>query len=529
MDSDKISGSPNPCFVQTHPAYQQERAGGRMGSYHVTPCEKGGLSGVDSGPGFKEDGRGQPLTGRLSVVDVLNQKAFSQKAAIQKTEMKARVQNALQTLLENDIKLCKKFVRPSKPDCDNSYTPRFIRFFPVVSGILIDALIKAREPVIEYDYELVGDVLKDREVKAVFLQLMSLTFSKLDGGKKLSADYLLGVFKEHPGGCYGAVIDGIISHRRFLPELQVAMDRNQITRGFPAVYFPMLFGSTDDYYLGADAQNFDANTVHNLGQAFASMLEQLHGDDLQPVTLEILHQIHQLLTKDVKTCFGQPILPTYDFYESHVFDIPKEKFTSDGYLEMMLFVKECNQKYQVMDNLFADNLPVFHICGYYSRNDASPGKITVRTYSDEPDKGNNRKKEVLIRLLVDHTKVLKSTSAPEAVRLSIARLAKRLMFLHYFADGNGRTTVYLINRELLRNGQSPSIILDADSITTKSSAEFSQIIKAGQDRFKGIQRNKYPSFFNPPIPCFYDQVQSKLRGYIEQGWEQKYTDMDELD
>ena len=103
--------------------------------------------------------------------------------------------------------------------------------------------------------------------------------------------------------------------------------------------------------------------------------------------------------------------------------------------------------------------------------------------------------------------------------------------LHYFLDGNRRTIVFVINRELLRNGQSCSIILDADSITAKSSAEFSQVIKEGQDRFMGIQRNKHATFFNPPIPCFHDQVQSKVYGYIEQGWKemQKYTGIDDLD
>ncbi|WP_422461615.1 MULTISPECIES: hypothetical protein [unclassified Endozoicomonas] len=513
MDSNKISGLPDSCIVQTYHSYQQERAGGRMGSYYVTPCEHDDLSGADSGSNLQEDGRMRRLAERFSAIATV-----TQPVSAQKIEVKTRVQSALQAFLKHDIEFCRQFVQPANPDCDKSFTPRFIRFFPVVSGILIDALVAKGESATDSDFELAGDVLKDTEVKTVFFQLIRATFSGLDSSRKTTADHLLKAYRKYPDGCYDAIVDGIISHRKSLPELQVAMDRNRLTRGFPVCYFSMLFGSKDDYYLGIDAQNYDANTVHNLCQAFASLLEQSRRGDLEPVNLLILNQIHQRLTKDVKSWYGDPISPTYDFSASHVFDIPKEKFTPSGYQEMMLFVQSCDQKYRGMDKLSPDNHAIFHICGYHAPNHEKPGKVTVRAYCDEPDKGNVRKKNVLINVLVDHRKALHRTPTPEDVRLSTARLAKRLMLLHYFLDGNGRTIIYLINRELLRNGQPPSIILDADAIAAKSSAEFSQMIKEGQDLFIGIQRNQQPALSNPPSLCFHDQAKRRLHGYLQQVW-----------
>lgn len=211
-------------------------------------------------------------------------------------------------------------------------------------------------------------------MKAVFLQLMSATFSELDGSKKSQADNLLDAFKKHHG-CYDAVVDGMISYRKSLPELQAALDRNPLTRGFPACYFPMLFGSKDDYYLGADAHNFEANAVHNLCIAFASLLGQSFCGDLEPLNLKIIGDIHQLLTKDVKTWLGEPISPTYNSAETYVFDIPKEKFTFSGHQEMMTFVNECDRQYRVMDKLSPFNLLTFDISGFDEPNHESPGIV----------------------------------------------------------------------------------------------------------------------------------------------------------
>ncbi|WP_257285988.1 hypothetical protein [Endozoicomonas sp. SESOKO1] len=512
MDNYTVSGSSAPCLVQTHPAYPQERSSASMGSHRVTPCEHIDLSDMASGATCSEYGRLQRLVGTLSVGTLSTRKVSGVPA--QNQAVTTAVHHALKAFLENDIGLCRKFVQPPNPDCDNSYAPRVIRFFPVVAGILIDALLGKRVPVTESDDGLVGDVLKDSEVKAVFFQLMDATFFGLSGSRKSMANKLLGTFKHHPDGTYDAIVDGIISHRKSLPELQVAMDRHPLTRGFPACYLPMLFGSMDDYFLGADAQNFAANTVHNLCTGFAGLLERSLRGDLQPVSLEILHQIHQLLTKDVKTWHGSSLTPTNVFGTTHLFDIPKEKFTSSGYEEMILFTHVCDQEYDEMNEISPENHPVFNIRGYVSPNDKCPGKVTVRTFSVDPVKGAIRRTKLLKKVLVDYSKALEITSEPTAVRFAIAWLTKRLMFLHYFADGNGRTIVYLINRELLRHNQPPSIILDADSITAKSATEFAHIIMEGQRRFMGIQANKYPTFFNPRIPCFYDQAEGKLLEYL---------------
>ncbi|WBA88093.1 hypothetical protein [Endozoicomonas sp. GU-1] len=229
MDNDKISGLP---VVQTYHSYQQERAGGRMGSYHVAPCEHDDLSGAGSGSNLQEDGRMRRLAERFAASATV-----TQPVSAQKIEVKTSVQCALQAFLKHDIEFCRQFVRPANPDCDKSFTPRFMRFFPVVSGILIDALVAKGESATDRDYELAGDALKDSEVKTVFFQLIRATFSRLDSSRKTTADHLLKAYKKYPDGCYDAIVDGIISHRKSLPELQVAMDRIGLPVDFPPAIF----------------------------------------------------------------------------------------------------------------------------------------------------------------------------------------------------------------------------------------------------------------------------------------------------
>ena len=40
--------------------------------------------------------------------------------------------------------------------------------------------------------------------------------------------------------------------------------KTDLPKVFPMCYFPMLFGSKEDFYLGPDAHNFGANTIHTI-------------------------------------------------------------------------------------------------------------------------------------------------------------------------------------------------------------------------------------------------------------------------
>lgn len=71
---------------------------------------------------------------------------------------------------------------------------------------------------------------------------------------------------------------------------------------------------------------------------------------------------------------------------------------------------------------------------------------------------------------------------------AIARLCQDLDQLHVFVDGNIRTTgILLLNKLLIENGLSPSVMHDVNQLDCLSEDELVTIIKEGQEFFQRLK------------------------------------------
>ena len=425
---------------------------------------------------------------------------------------------SLESYYKKNSDIYESFLSVDSPDRFTGSSAQICKILPLCTGICIDLVLEkmsasdASDPV-----DLTRRVFNNQALIAQFRSLFVFA-----NAKNPCKPYGMELFKNLEKGSWSLflqIANGILEHRNILPSLQEALDSNPLTKGFPAHHFVMLFGSENDCLLGPDAHNFGPYTMHGIATGLKALLDSLAGDDIPRPDLAVLTQLRGSFESNVRTEFGQPIEPANKFAVGHAYHTPRAKFSEDGKRELLNINVKCDQGYAIENR-------VFYIRGIYMVNTDYPDKVTITAYSGD------RKLQLINEAFKEYNLSIRQAGRNDGhKRVAIALLIKKLLMLHYFLDGNGRSCILLMTRELLRNGMRPSIILDADSITAKSSKELAQIIEQGQQRFVSIIENQNPLFLDPNHETFYKTTYHRIRQYFESHWEENmpYTDMDELD
>ena len=415
-------------------------------------------------------------------------------------------------------------------DCDICFQDeirKVIRFFPIVAGIIFEKLIESRGSVSEGDYEQVKQLLKSDSVKEAFFQLMAQAFSNLKDDVNKFAQKLLSSYKDSLDH-YELMIDGMVKYRKSLSELQEVLDKNSLTKGFSGDDFFMFFSSVKAFGLGKYAENSGINKLYAIAEASRKMLES---DIVQSPSAENYEFMHHQLISGVFNEFGKSlelcsqgsifhemksntcettleslhqesllmlVAPESFHHSIDVgFSVQRHLFSQHGIDEMLEFVKMVNE-----------NREIIRVKGIESDSASRQVDIFIMLHYSS-------KYEQLENAFSRYNAKLSVTSSQDDILLAIARLAKELMLLHYFGDGNKRVITFLINRELVRNNLTPSIV-DMSLLVPKSTEEFAKAMKEGQARFESLKQKGYPDPFNSSEPSFHDQAQSKLHEYLNQ-------------
>lgn len=211
-------------------------------------------------------------------------------------------------------------------------------------------------------------------------------------------------------------------------------------------------------------------------------LEKIVSDIDKPLDKDEVKALHQCATRNVtlehvKTTSDDFPLRSADFQETGLKRSPNawgvcKDFSDQGMQELAALRHELDQLIQPG--------------GYFTDDEMRfPDKPDVVQWKagkvPQPELGRQ------VDLLMDHvigkanTEIAKARGNPDKVLGAIVDCCRGLSIIHPFKDANGRLMNFLVlNKLLLQNGLSPTVLPDQGLMVGKSKAEIIELIKQGQ-------------------------------------------------
>lgn len=101
-------------------------------------------------------------------------------------------------------------------------------------------------------------------------------------------------------------------------------------------------------------------------------------------------------------------------------------------------------------------------------------------------------KKTINAVLLDYeTDVKEAEKNEDKIRLAIVKMVQNIERIHPFTDANGRTLdMLLLNRELIRHGQNPTLMDDPNNIDYLDTKTIAMFVKIGQQRYEDLVSGK---------------------------------------
>lgn len=261
--------------------------------------------------------------------------------------------------------------------------------------------------------------------------------------------------------------------QRTVPDFYKGLTKDQLWK--------LVFMERKDIPGGKEAyENEEPGYLRGLYKGYQFMLETLSN----PLTPELYEKMHDAAVDGLKTraeILGVP-KGFRDFNDGvEEFNvIPNETLSEDGFQELM-------ERY----NNYYYNDPETGEVYYFLKKAMKCPKKTIDSLGQKrsylclkPTRPETAKANVAA--CIQFFQERQKNTLHE--RLSaIARLCQDLNQLHVFVDGNIRTTgILLLNRLLIQNGLSPSVLKDVNILDCLSENEIVDCIKEGQDFFNQV-------------------------------------------
>ncbi|MDP0562856.1 MAG: Fic family protein [Candidatus Endonucleobacter sp. (ex Gigantidas childressi)] len=303
-----------------------------------------------------------------------------------------------------------------------------------------------------------------------------------------------------------------------LQQVQLVLDKNDITRSFPAKMLYKLFIDEEDWKLNGEIYTYE----NELGYASSLLRAWCKMEDILsegPINFQKIKELHRICTHNVLKENGTKLLPSPEYHDQHKCITITARLgrncTIKGTTEVLLLAQAAN-----MTNIFAYNNV------YDADGKPIPSKIRPELYrqldennrvkdeDEDEDEGNyvsmfkvkhvfinNETSEDIIKVVEGYcgnyeTSLQKTRSntmltkqqKQDKIIEATSELCRNVSFTHPFVDGNSRTECIVLNGLLLKQGLSPAIIPDINVFEGYDIETLVEIVKTGQKTYQQYRK-----------------------------------------